>query len=57
MSSTDKCVGFLQELIQTRSMSGEEGEIASLVASQMRELGYDEVSSDEAGNVLSLIHI
>ena len=55
MSSTDKCVGFLQELIQTRSMSGEEGEIASLVSSQMSELGYDEVSSDEAGNVIGLV--
>ncbi|MDX1394183.1 MAG: M20/M25/M40 family metallo-hydrolase [Gemmatimonadota bacterium] len=55
MSRLDGCVDFLQRLIRTRSMPGEEGEIAALVADEMRRLGYDEVSVDDAGNVIGLI--
>lgn len=54
-SATDACVDFLERLIQTRSMPGEEGEIAALMASEMEELGYDEVTVDEAGNVIGLV--
>ena len=39
----DACVRFLQRLIRTQSMPGEEGELATLVAAEMRALGYDEV--------------
>ena len=49
------CVRFLQRLIRTQSMPGEEGEVAMLVAAEMRSLGYDEVGYDEAGNVIGLI--
>lgn len=55
MSRIDDCVRFLQRLIQTRSMPGKEGEIATLVASEMEQLGYDEVTRDEAGNVIGLV--
>jgi len=55
MSRIDGCVRFLQRLIQTRSMPGEEGDIAALVAQEMRDLGYDEVTVDEAGNVIGLV--
>jgi len=55
MSGTEGCVEFLQRLIRTRSMPGEEGDIAALVAAEMRTLGYDEVSTDKAGNVIGLI--
>ncbi len=55
MTMPDGCLDFLQRLIRTRSMPGEEGEIANLVAGEMRDLGYDEVSVDAAGNVIGLV--
>ena len=54
-SSLDRCVRFLQRLVRTQSMPGEEGEVAELVASEMRALGYDEVEYDAAGNVIGLL--
>lgn len=45
-------VAFAQRLIQTRSMPGEEGEVAALIHSEMERLGYDGVDVDEAGNVI-----
>ncbi|WP_419163537.1 M20 family metallopeptidase [Candidatus Palauibacter sp.] len=54
-AALDACVRFLQRLVRTQSMPGEEGEVAMLVASEMRALGYDEVGHDEAGNVIGLI--
>ncbi|MCX7622546.1 MAG: M20/M25/M40 family metallo-hydrolase [Thermomicrobium sp.] len=45
-------VSFAQRLIRTRSLPGEEGEIAELVALQLRSLGCDEVDIDRAGNVI-----
>ncbi|MGE5706702.1 MAG: YgeY family selenium metabolism-linked hydrolase [Bacteroidota bacterium] len=48
-------VGFAQELIRIPSISGEEGPIAERMAAKMRELGYDEVSIDAAGNVVGII--
>lgn len=45
------CVDFTQRLIQTPSMSHEEGPIAELVAAELRELDFDEVWIDEIGNV------
>ncbi len=55
MSRTDACVDFLQRLIRTRSMPGQEADIAALLVSEMRSLGYDEVSADAAGNVIGLV--
>ena len=55
MSRIDDCVAFLQRLIRTRSMPGQEGDIADLVASEMESLGYDEVTRDAAGNVIGLV--
>lgn len=55
MSRIDGCVRFLQRLIQTRSMPGEEGDLAALVGREMESLGYDDVSVDEAGNVIGLV--
>ncbi len=53
--SAGGCLDFLQRLIQTRSLSGHEGEIAGLVEEEMRRLGYTEVRRDEAGNVIGRI--
>lgn len=46
-----ECVDFTQRLIQTRSMSREEGEIAELAAAEMRKLQFEDVEIDGIGNV------
>lgn len=43
---------FLLELVKTQSFSGAESAAAQLCAQRMRELGYQHVGIDEAGNVL-----
>lgn len=43
---------FAQKLVQTRSMTCQEKEVAALVKEKMCQLGYDEVTVDETGNVL-----
>ena len=48
-------VSFAQRLIQTPSLSGEEREVANIVAREMEALDYDEVRIDEAGNVIGHI--
>lgn len=55
MTDTDRCVDFLRRLIRTRSMPGEEGDAARLVAEEMRELAYSDVSLDGAGNVIGRV--
>lgn len=51
----ERCVDLLQQMIRTLSLPGHEGELASLVANEMRDLGYDEVRIDEVGNVLGRV--
>ncbi len=51
----ERLVEFSRRLIRTPSLPGHEGEVARLVAEEMRELGYDEVRTDEVGNVIGLI--
>jgi succinyl-diaminopimelate desuccinylase len=51
----DGCVRFLQQLIQTESLSGDEGALAGLVIQEMRKLGYDHVVADDVGNVIGTI--
>ncbi|NPV07451.1 MAG: M20/M25/M40 family metallo-hydrolase [Anaerolineae bacterium] len=48
----DGLVSFARRLVQTPSLSGQEEEVAGLVETEMRALGYDEVRRDEAGNVI-----
>ena len=43
---------FLRRLIETPSLSGEEGAVAVLVSDEMRHLGYS-VEVDEMGNVIA----
>lgn len=47
-----RIITFGQRALQTPSPSGEEGDLARLVADEMRTLGYDDVQVDEAGNVI-----
>lgn len=51
----ESLVRFCQELIRRPSMPGEEGAVAALMESEMRELGYHEVRVDEVGNVIGLM--
>jgi len=48
-------IGFTQQLVRTRSYSGEEGAIIGLVTERMIALGFDEVRQDAMGNVLGRI--
>lgn len=52
---SDDLIVFAQKLVQTKSMTCEEKEVAALVEAEMRRLGYDEVRVDETGNVLGRI--
>lgn len=45
-------VRFCQRLIQTPSLSGQEGAVVDLVAQEMEALGFDEVYVDPVGNVV-----
>lgn len=51
----DGCVDFLQRLIRTPSLPGEEGDLAALVGEEMEALGYDSVEVDEVGNVIGRV--
>ncbi len=55
MSDLDRALSFLQRLIATPSLPGEEKAIAQLVATEMKELGYPEVGLDDVGNVIGRI--
>jgi len=52
---TDDVIAFAQKLVQTPSISGQEQEVAKLIASEMERLGYDEVLTDTMGNVVGMI--
>jgi len=51
----DAMIGFAQRAIQTRSLPGEEQELATLVKQEMERLGYDEVWIDRVGNVIGVL--
>ncbi|MGD8327919.1 MAG: M20/M25/M40 family metallo-hydrolase [Acidobacteriota bacterium] len=55
MSDLESCTDFLQRLIRTPGLPGNEGATAELVRAEMEQLGYDEVHLDEAGNVLGKV--
>ena len=48
-------VDFCSRLISTNSVSGNEEKVASIIQDKMRELGYDEVGTDELGSVYGII--
>jgi succinyl-diaminopimelate desuccinylase len=48
-------ISFCQQLVQTPSLPGEEGDVAALVRAEMGRLGYDEVWADDWGNVIGLV--
>lgn len=48
-------ITFCQWIVQKPSLSGQEGEVAALVAAEMESLGYDEVWTDDWGNVVGRV--
>jgi succinyl-diaminopimelate desuccinylase len=48
----DDVVNFTRRLVQTPSLPGYEGEVAKLIEAEMEQLGFDEVSTDQVGNVM-----
>ena len=54
-ASRSDMVAFAQELVQTPSLPGQEGDVAALVQAEMLHLGYDQVWIDEVGNVIGRI--
>ncbi|GAB4366181.1 MAG: YgeY family selenium metabolism-linked hydrolase [Calditrichia bacterium] len=54
-SLEDTLDNLLKKLIQIRSYSGEEGEIAKFILSKMQEFAFDEAYIDTLGNVVGRI--
>ncbi len=51
----DQVVDFCQRLIRTPSLPGAEDRIAGMIRAEMKQLNYDEVWVDAAGNVIGLL--
>ena len=49
-------VKFTQKLIQTPSISGEEGPLTELLLAEMEKIGYDEYFRDDQGNIFGIIN-
>ncbi|NOZ01283.1 MAG: YgeY family selenium metabolism-linked hydrolase [Deltaproteobacteria bacterium] len=50
-----EAVEFLSDLVRTRSLSGDEGDVVRLVSSRMKESGFKGVDVDRFGNVRGVI--
>ena len=53
--SFDGAVAFAQDLIRIPSLPGEEGELVRRVVAEMEALGYDDVWTDELGNMVGVV--
>ncbi len=51
----DYTASNLAELVKTKSLSGEEGNVQKVLTSQMKEAGFDEIRIDGIGNVIGRI--
>lgn len=52
---SSQMIKFCGEMIKIPSLSGDEGDMADLVFSQLESLGYDEVFKDDWGNVCGIV--
>ena len=48
-------ISFAQQIVQTKSLTCQEKDVALMVEAKMKQLGYDEVCIDGTGNVLGRI--
>lgn len=51
----DEMIDFCQRIVQTPSLPGQEGDVAAMVRAEMERLSYDEVWTDDWGNVIGLL--
>jgi len=51
----DALVDFTSRIVSTPSLSGEEGDVAALIVAEMKQLQYDDVQTDEVGNIIGRI--
>lgn len=51
----DALTVFTQSLVQTKSMTGSEQEVAKVISREMARLGFDHVFTDEFGNLIGMI--
>lgn len=49
-------IDFCKNIIKTPSNSGDEGQVAALFEKEMIKLGYDEVFTDNWGNVIGIVN-
>jgi succinyl-diaminopimelate desuccinylase len=48
----DDVLNFTRRLVRTPSLPGDEGQVAGLIKAEMERLGFDEVTTDQVGNVV-----
>jgi len=53
--SFERAMRFASELIRIPSLPGEEGGVARRIVDELRALGFDEVHTDRAGNVVARV--
>jgi len=49
-------LNFLISLVKTPSLPGQEEKVAKIIFSEMENLDYDEVFTDELGSVIGIIY-
>ena len=49
-------IDFTQHIVATPSLPGQEGDVAAIIATEMENLGYDEVWRDQVGNIIGKIN-
>ena len=49
-------IDFTQRIVRAPSISGAEGDVAKIIISELKELEYDEVWTDEVGNIIGKIN-
>lgn len=54
-SHRDALIDFTQRIVATPSLSGEEGNVAAIIAVELEQLGFDDVWTDEVGNIIGKI--
>jgi succinyl-diaminopimelate desuccinylase len=52
----DNLIGFTQRIVATPSLSGDEGNVAALIVDELKKLDYDEVWTDEVGNIIGKVN-
>ena len=52
----DRLIAFTQSIVRSPSLSGLEGDVAEVILHEMKTLGYDEVWTDEVGNLIGKIN-